>query len=409
MNFSYYLFERTTLRGQGLFGKLIVKIAIGGIAIGLATMLVSVAVVGGFQKTIPEEITGFWGSIQVTKLNPNSITDSQPIVQNAELSAQIAKIENVAHVQSFALKAAIAKTSQQFEGIVLKGIDSSFSTVFLKSKMVAGTVFRINAADSLPSNQILVSQLLANRLELHVGSRLPVYFIEQPPRMRAFTVAGIYNLGIEAELGKPIVIADLRQIQRLNGWAKNQIGGYEIYTKNLKNLNATTETVRDALPITENAQNIQELYPQLFSWLSLFDTNQKVIIGIMVLVAGINMVSALLILILEKTTTIGLLKALGLTNFGIKKMFFYTGTYLIAIGLLLGNGLGLLIIYAQKQTGFLKLPAQSYYVSEVPVYITSAQVFWLNVGSLMACATMLWVPLLVINKLSIVKTIQFKG
>jgi lipoprotein-releasing system permease protein len=407
LNTPYFIFKRTTLHAQGLFGKMIVKIAVAGIAIGLAVMLVAVAVVGGFQKTIPDEITGFWGHIQISKLNANNTTESQPMAPQPQVLLALQRQPNIAHTQAYALKAAIAKTTTDFEGVVLKGIQSGFDPQFLQRKMLAGKPISITPNDSAPSSQCVVSNTLARRLRLHIGDRLPVYFIEQPPRVRAFTIVGIYSLDIETELGKPIVLCDLRHIQKLNDWTQNEIGGYEIFIKNLSTIDATTRTVRQVLPIELNAQNIKELYPQLFSWLNLFDTNQSVIIFIMILVAGINMISALLILILEKTRTIGLLKTLGMNNKNIKQLFFYTGAYLILIGMALGNFMGLMLIMAQRHTGFLKLPAQSYYVSQVPVHITTTQILWLNIGTLLACAAMLAVPLLVIGKMRPVQAINF--
>lgn len=405
MNSSFYIFKRIALESNRSFSKLIVRIAITGICVGIAVMMIAIAVVNGFQTSVPKKLIGFWGHIQISKLDLDDSFESKPIVFNPELVENLQEKPFTKHIQTYALKAGVAKTDSAFEGVVLKGIDKKFDWTILEENLTAGKKFEI--VDSVKSNETVIPKFLADRLNLKVGDKMNLYFIQQPPRQRRFTISGIYNLGIESEFGKPFILTDLRHIQKLNNWKNRQIGGYELFINDFEQLDQVGEEVREMIDIESNSMTIKELYPPLFSWLNLFDINETIIIIIMILVAGINMISALLILILERTRMIGLLKTFGMNNRNIQKIFLYNGTYLISIGLILGNILGLGILFLQKNYEIIRLPEDLYYVTAVPIEISIWQILLLNLGVLLACFFMLILPSFIISKITPIKAIRF--
>ena len=374
-------------------------------AVGLAVVLVSSAIINGFQEEIPQKMTNFWGDIQVSNLDLSDSFESQPIDFDADLVLKIKQFSFVQHIQTYATKAAVAKTQNAFEGVLIKGIGKDFDWKTMDNFLIEGTTFALN--DTQKTNNVWISKGLCDKLDLKINQTLEVYFIQKTARARLFRVVGIYDTGVEAETGKPIVLADIGHIRQLNGWSDGQIGGYEVFTKDVDSLQTNGETLRQALPPDLNSLTIKELYPNLFAWLGVFDMNKTVILTIIILVAGVNMVSALLILILERMRLIGLLKSLGMTDWHLQTIFLMSGLYLVGLGLVVGNVLGLGLLFIQQKFGFIELDQNLYYVSKVPVLIDFRQIVNLNAGIFVACLLIMLLPSYLIKTISPIKALKF--
>ena len=382
----------------------IVRIAVGGIALGFCMMIITLAVVSGFKQEIREKVTGFGAHIQVSNFDQNSSYETMPVPIAPAFLDSLRKLPEIQHVQSFATKAGIIKTRDNIEGVVLKGIDTGFDWSFFGDKIRVGS--RLTLKDSATSNDILVSQVTASRLHLRVGDPVVMYFISQPVRARKFTVRGIYETGLE-EFDKLYVLCDLKHIQKLNDWGPGKAGGFEVTIKDFSKLDAVTQQVYRAAGYDINAQNIRDLYPQIFDWLTLQDVNAQIIIALMIAVAGINLISALLILILERVNMIGTLKALGAPNASVRKTFLYVASFLVGRGLLAGNALGLLLCWIQYKYHWIGLDEASYYIAWVPVRLDVLQVLALNAGTVAICVTMMLLPTMLISRITPVKALRF--
>ena len=406
MNLPFFIAQRITFNSKRTFSKLIVRIAILGIMLGLAVMILAVAIVKGFKSEIREKVRGFAGDIQVVKYDLNTSYENSPFSINPATLKTIKGYPEISHTQAFATKPGIINTNDEVEGVVLKGVDKDYNWDYFKNILVSGKV--IDFSDSLKSQkQILISQYTAQRLNLKVGDDFLMYFVQQPLRKRKFEIAGIYNLGVE-EVDKTYVIGDIALIRRLNNWTPNEVGGYELRLKNFNQLDTTANKVYENLDIDLKSFTVKEAYPTIFEWLSLLDVNTQVILVLMLAVAVINMISALLIMILERTNMIGILKALGSDNWSIRKIFLYNAAYLIGVGLLLGNLLGIGIGFFQHSTQFFKLDQASYFISFVPVQLDWMDILLLNAGTLGICILVMIIPSLLVTKISPVKAITFK-
>jgi len=405
VSFIWFLFRRLALDPGQHLSRLVVRLAMGGVAVGITVMLAAIAIVNGFQQTIPDKFTGFWGHIQIQKLDLSNSFEQQPFFIRPGMVDSLEKTPGVAHILPYASKGGIIKTDSSFEGMVLKGVQWRWDTTQLKPLLVAGRMPVFNEAEN--SNEVLLPVNIAKKLELEVGNRIQMYFIQDPPRVRVMQVVGIYQLGIEAEFSKPFVIGDLRHVQRLNGWSEDEVGAIEVHLKPGVNETALTAQLSGLVDHDLEAYSIQELYPNLFSWLGLFDLNKQVLITIMLLVAGVNMISALLILILERTSTIGLLKTMGMRNRSIRSLFLLTGAYIAMWGMFWGNLVGLGFYVLQYYFELIPLDEASYYVSFVPVVLSWQEVLILNVGTLLACILMLLIPSFMVTRISPLKAIRF--
>lgn len=406
MNYELFIAKRIIFgdNSENKISKPIVRIAIMGVALGLAVMLLAIAIVTGFQKEIRDKVIGFGGHILITNYDSNSSYEVKPIDKKQNFYPSIDTFPGVKHIQIFATKAGIIKTNDAIEGIVLKGIGSDFDWNFFKNKIIEGNSFLVN--DSMKSNAVLISKYTAQRLKLKVGNDLLVYFIQQPPRMRKFKVSGIYETGLE-DFDKIYVLCDIAHIQKLNDWTENQVGGFEVLLNDFNKIDEMGKKVYAAIGYNLNAKTIKEVQPQIFDWLGLQNINVIIIIVLMVLVAGINMISALLIIILERTQMIGIIKALGAKSWSIRKIFLYTASYLIGIGLLLGNLIGIILCLLQKYFGIVTLDQSSYYVSVVPIHFSIPVILLLNAGTLLVCVAMLIIPSYIITKITPIKAIRF--
>lgn len=406
MNFEYYISRRIRSKEGSSFSRPIVRVSIAGIALGLAVMLVSVAILQGFQTQIREKVSGFGGHIQITGFDSNNSYEPTPIDKRDAKIDQIRQLPGIVNVQEFGLKAGIIKTDDQIEGVVLKGLPDTYNWQFLRERIVGGTLTANK--DTIAGNDVLISEKLANSLGFKPGDELRMYFIiDNVARGRKFRISGIYNTGL-AEFDEMYVFGDIRHIRKLNGWDENLVSGIEINISDFAELNQMADKVYDIIGYKLNTLTIKQIYPQIFDWIEIQDLNVVIILILMALVSGITMISTLLILILEHTRDIGLLKALGSTNGSIRKIFIYTSVNITFYGLLWGNAVALILIFLQKTYNFIPLPADSYFVSSVPVSITLSVILLINLATIVVCTFMMLIPSLVVRYITPVKAIRFE-
>jgi lipoprotein-releasing system permease protein len=405
LNTDLFIARRILSKDKGNFSHPIVRIAILSIALGILVMFVAIAILRGFQQQVKDKVIGFGAHIQITHFDENTSYEPQPISINQKFYPGLEKVQGIRHIQVYATKAGIIKTTDQIQGVVMKGIGSDYDWSFFQNKIVEGKAFHVS--DTGKTNDVLISRKLASLLNLKVNEDLRVYFISGNNTLgRKFRISGIYETGLE-EFDKIYILCDIHHIQKLNNWQPDQVGGFEVLIDNFRDIDKMGKYVYQNIGFTLDAKTIRQLYPQIFDWLDLQDMNVLIILVLMILVAGITMISTLLILILERTPLIGVLKALGMRNLGIRKIFLYNAVYIIGIGMLWGNAVGFLLCLLQQNFGIIKLPQESYYVPVVPIDLNPVNIFLLNVCSLAVCLAMLIIPSFVITKVSPVKAIRF--
>lgn len=404
LNLPFFIARRISLKSKRTFSRLSVRIAILGIMLGLSVMILSIAIVKGFQIEIKEKVRGFSGDIVILKYDLNSSFENSPFIIDQHILKKILSFPQIEYAQAYATKPGIINTNDEIEGVVMKGVDKNYDWSYFKKILVSGKV--IDFSDSVKARgEIMISQYTAERLRLKTGDSFLIYF--GPSRPRKFRVSGIYNLGIE-DVDKTYVIGDISLIRRLNNWDPAQVGGYEIRVKDFNLLDSVADKVYDNLDIKLKSYSVKEYYPEIFQWLSLLDVNTEVLLILMLAVAVINMISALLIIILERTNMIGVLKALGSTDWNIRKIFLYNAAYLIGLGLLLGNILGIGLALFQQQTHFFSLDQASYYITFIPIQLNFADVLLVNAGTLILCLSILIIPSMLVTRISPVRAIAFK-
>ena len=405
MNFPYFLAKRITLEGNRTFSKLIVRVTIGALALAIIAIILAVAILNGFKGEITEKQRGFFGDIIILKNERNESYVNSPISLSEKEINRIKENPNVVDVYPYATKAGIMNVKGEVEGVLLKGIDKDYDQNFLSKTILEGDTLNFSSEDA--DNQLLISSLMANRLNLKVGESFIMYFIQDVVKKRKFTVKGIFTTNSE-ELDKIYVIGSLELIRRLNNLEEQQAGGYEVRVKDFNQLFKTTDELNNNLGIELYATNVVMQMQDIFNWLNMLDMNDNIIFVLMVIVAVINMISALLISILERSPMIGMLKALGMRNGNIRKVFLFNSLYLIGYGLLLGNIIAIVLYFFQTQTHFFKLDPSIYYVSFVPMEISWAVVLWLNLSLIVIALITLFIPSMLISRISPIKTIQFK-
>lgn len=415
MNTEFFIAKRllTEKKEKKGISQPIVTIAVIGISLGLAVMILAVAIASGFKTEISNKLIGFGSHIQIVNYDTNISYETVPINKEQPFFEDVKNLKGVKQIQQFGIKAGIIKTkSEDIHGVVLKGVATDFDWSFFERSMVAGETFRVN--DTSRTNQIIISEHIANLLKLKPGDKIAAYFIQEPPRMRVFSISGIYNTSL-AEFDEKFVFVDLGHIQRLNNWEENQISGYEVIIDEFSRMEKITRDIRDIVGFHFDptgaklkVQSIKEKYPQMFDWLNLTDMNVWIILILMTAVAGFNMVSGLLILILERTNMIGILKAMGTKNWSIRKIFLYQSAFLISKGLLWGNIIGIAICFIQMKFQLFSLDPSSYYLEAVPINLKLWHILALNLGTLAITVLMLIVPSFIISKLSPEKTIRFE-
>ena len=406
MNVEYFIAKRlfTAKEENKSYTNPILRIAILAIALSVAVMLLSVMVVTGFKNDISDKIIGFGSHITISSFSDNQSYETEPIQISDSLYTSILENPEVKHISTFATKAGIIKTNDEILGVVLKGVSSDYDWTFFNNNLVAGKCF--NVSDSVKTKQVLISENSAKSLQLGVGDDLIMYFVQNPPRVRKFEISGIYNTSL-TDFDKLFVIGDIKHIQSLNSWKNNQVGGVEIVVNNFNNLELVTERLYEKIPYDLNAQSIKEKTPQIFDWLDLQDINVRVILILMLIVGGINMITALLILILERTKMIGILKAIGVNNWSVRMVFLYSAVYLILKGLFWGNCIALVFAFLQKQFSIISLDPNIYYMSAVPINFDFISILLLNVGTIIVCYLILIIPSIIITKITPVKAIRF--
>lgn len=373
-------------------------------------MMISMATGVGLQQKIRQKIAAFHGQIAIATYDNNTSEVSvNPIQKDLIIESFPVQIEGVDHIQGVAKKAGIIKTKQSFEGIILKGVDNQYRWNTFEEYLIAGKIPAIQ--DSIASKEVLVSEFIANRLLLSVGDRFKTYFMKNDttavPSQRTFVVSGIYSSGF-SEFDATYILGDIQHIRTMNQWEADTYGNYEVFITDFDSLENLTQTLYQQTPSTLDVQNISEKFYDIFSWLALFDMNILIIIVIMILVGGVNMITALLVLILERTQMIGVLTVLGSSQWSIRKVFLYNAAYLISIGLFWGNLIGLSLLYLQQATGIIGLDPNTYYVAEVPVDINFMSILMLNIGTLFFCMLMLLIPSYIITKIAPVKVLRFQ-
>ncbi|MCF8224368.1 MAG: ABC transporter permease [Bacteroidales bacterium] len=413
MNTELFIAKRIiTQKGKNKrFSGSIVGIAVFGIALGLAVMIVAVAIVTGFKKEISGKVTGFASHIQLVNLDSNTSYETTPVNKSIAYLDEIKNIPGVRHVQQFAIKAGIIKTKENIQGAVLKGAGPDFEWEFIDRSIIEGEPLRIN--DSLRTNNVLISKATASMLQLELGDSFNMYFIQDPPRARRFTISGVYQTSL-TQFDKLYIYADIKHIQRLNNWQSDQVSGFEIMLNDIRDAEDTAYRIRElaAYNLTGEGSNlkvipIQEKYNQIFDWLNLQDMNVIIIIILMLVVAGFNMVSGLLILILERTNMIGILKGLGTRNASVRKIFLYQSGYLAFKGLLWGNIIGIALCLLQSTFHLISLDPESYYLDTVPVNLNFVHLLLLNGGTLLSTFIFLIIPSMIIARVSPEKAIRF--
>jgi lipoprotein-releasing system permease protein len=386
----------------------IIKIAITAIALGIIIMLIAVATASGLQTKIRDKMSGFKGHVQIVNYdNNNSDVSTIPIDIEQDFYPKFKNIEGIKNVQIVASKGGIIRTDTDFEGIVFKGVSNDYDWSFFEEYLISGNVPDFNQRRT---KEVLLSQTIMNRLQLNLYDTITTTFLKTIsstlPSNRKYRICGIYNSGF-AQFDKNMMIGDIREVQRLNKWTENQVGGFEVILDDFDHINEKGKEIYSEISLTLNAKTILDSYPAVFDWIKLFDNNVWFIIGIMILIAGINMITALLVLILERVQMIGILKALGSYNSSIRKIFLYNAAYLILKGLFWGNSIGLFLIGVQYYFQIITLNPETYYVATMPVYISVSAILALNIGTLVLCFLMLIVPSYIITKINPSKSIKF--
>lgn len=410
MNLEHFIAKRliTAKDHKSSISAPIIKIAIAAIAIGIVMMIVSIATGIGLQQKIRQKVSAFNGHIIISNFNGNESDGSiGPVSTNQKFYPKFNAVEGINHIQAVATKLGIIRTETDFEGITFKGVGKDYKWEYLEEYLIDG---RLPKLKSNLNEEVLISQYLANRLKLKLNDSFNTFFLNEGdsklPKSRRFKIVGIYNSGFQ-EFDAAFIIGDIRHIQRLNKWNSNQVGSFEIFVDDFTKIDEKGKQVYKEIPSTLNAQTIVEKYYYIFDWLKLFDFNIIVILIIMIIVSTINMVVALLVLILERTQMIGILKSLGSDNWSIRKIFLYNSLYLILRGLFWGNAIGIGLLLIQKKFEIIKLNPESYYVNVAPVEINILYILALNIGTVLVCLLVLLIPSYLITKISPAKTIRF--
>lgn len=406
LNISLYIAKKLHTSSSKTFTPVIIKLAIASIALSITVMLVSVCIMSGYKGEIHDKITGFASNIQILSADNIDTYESAPVACTPSFIDSIKKVPGVVHVQKFIYKPGIIKTKTEIEGIVLKGVTTDFNETFFKKNMIEGQMFS-QLADSEMSKELIISTTTARRLSLKVGTKVAIYFATNRLTARPFKVVGIYETGLE-EFDKTFALCDIRQLQKVNLWQPNDATGLEIYHQKEIETNLLKETiVSQILPLEYTAQSMYQLYPQIFEWLSLVDVNVYILLVLMAAVAFISMTTALVVLIIERTQMIGLLKALGTTHSTIAGVFLFLSGRLMIWGIVIGNIVALSLCWLQQSFHFFKLNQESYYMKWVPIRFPWEQIFFINMASFVICFASLMLPVIVISRTSPLKAIKF--
>lgn len=404
MNLSYFISKRISGKEANSFSGTIHKIAIASLGIGLAIMIISFLILKGFQLKIQEKIISFGGHLQITKFTLSRSYEEDPISKNLALFNDYSQYKYIDHIQEFANKAGLLKANEEVEGVVLKGISNTFDLTKFEQNIVAGKFPDLNGKSS--ANEIMLSQIIADRLNLNVGDDALLYFIQNPVRVRKLNISGIYETGME-DFDEKIILGDIRLVQRINNWPDSLVGGFEIFLNDFDKVDYYQSKLEDLIGYELYIEKISDKFAEIFDWLQLLNRNVVIFLSLTLFVACFNMVSILLILIMERTQMIGVFKALGATNKIIRKIFVYNGIRLIAKGLLLGNIIGITFGFLQSKLQFLPLDPKNYYMEFVPIAWNWGIIILLNILIFTMVSLVLLIPTMIISRISPMKAIRF--
>jgi lipoprotein-releasing system permease protein len=406
-SFSFFVASRILKPQQKSFSGPIIRISIVSLILGLSVMIISLAVLIGFKKEIRDKLSGFTGHIQITKYDANPSLELPPLeLKNIDI-AQLEQINGITKIEAFISKAAIIRTEDEMQGMMVKGVGHDFDSSFFSRHLLAGKIPAFY--EEVKTDEVLISKNIADLLEIQLGDRLRVYFLNNESgqlRGRRFEVSGIYRTSVE-EFDERFMLADIRHLQKLNNWESHQVSGLEIYVEDFKQMEQIEEAVYENIPYDLNTENIKERYPQIFDWLDLQDINVIVILVLIILVSTVSMISTLLVLIIERTRMIGVLKALGAQNKQIRNVFLIQATYIIIIGMMLGNALGMGLAFLQKKSGLVHLDPDTYYMSVVPIHLDWFSILSLNLGTLLLILLFMLLPSWITSRIEPSKSIRF--
>ena len=384
----------------------VMKIAMLSIALGIAIMLISISVVVGFKNQIKDKVIGFVSPIQIQVLNQNESMEETPFVYDSLVKSRL-QLPFVKSIHQTANKAGIIKTDSEIQGVVLKGVDKDYNWDYISSNIVTGSLPEYN--DTERSNDVIISKIISDKMHLGVGDDIRIWFVgeDMKARGRKFSVKGIYETGL-VECDERFVYCDLNQIRRLNGWENDEVGHLEIMLTEGVDIEEANNIIYYSIPTNLLSLTASDLYPQIFDWLELQDMNVVIIIALMLMVSGVTIISMLLIIVLERTSTIGVLKAMGADNAFVRKIFLQRSRKILLVGMLIGNAFGLGLCVIQKYTEFIKLSPESYYLSSVPIELNLWYILMLNVGTFLLWVLMMLIPTMVINNVKPSKSIRFE-
>lgn len=408
MNFSFIIARRIAFNKQQSFSRFIIRLSVAATAISVAAMIITTAFATGFQNTISKKIFSFWGHIRVQhyELGKATIAEETPIIKNDTVENILVHTKEVMRINAFATKSTVIENKKEIEGTLIKGIDSRYDSMQMQPYLLSGRW--INFTDSSYSKEIILSEVIARQVKAHCNDTVKTVFIntaDGSTTYRKVRVVGIYKTGVE-ENDKLFIIADIRLIQRINNWNENQIGGYEVFVNDYRKTDSIASKIQ--LPIIWNARSIKEVYPAIFDWLSVQDTNRNIVFIIMGIVAVVNLITCLLILVLERVRMIGILKSLGSNNISVQVIFLYYAAIISLKGVAIGCLAGLGLCFLQQQTHWLKLNEENYYVAYAPVEIISWHVLLICIVTFILCFAALLLPTILVKKVEPVKAIAFE-
>jgi len=407
-----FIANRIAFNRQRSFSRFIIRLSVVATTISVAVMIVTLAFTNGFQETVSQKIFSFWGHVRVQYKQPlkSTIAEEEQIEKNDTVVQLIRQNPNVISIHPFATKYAILKTKDEMDGVLMKGLDSSYDFAHIKRFLKQGRWLKFN--DTTYSREIIVSSYTANELNLNLNDKVVIYFIRPDGSLRPdkLSIVGIYKTGIE-DYDKTFAIGDLKLLQRLNGWQTNEIGGYEIFLKDYHQMEKVSDDIYyniEKFPSTWDTKTVRDLYPNIFDWLAMQDVTRNVLIGFMVAVAVINLITCLIILVLERIRMVGVLKALGARNWTVQKIFLQHSTLITIAGIILGAVFGLGLCWLQQSTGFIKLNEEAYYMTEAAVKIVWWQIALICGCTLVICFLVLMIPSFIVRRVRPVKAIQFR-
>jgi len=408
MDFEYFIAKKISSGKTDKLSKPVIRISYISIALGLALMIISVAIVVGFKKSISDKIIGFAAHMQIVPFDNNTSLEEQPLTIDGAFINRLAAHPEISHIQFTAKKAGVLKTDEQIQGVVVKGVGADYDQNFLKENIIEGSF--PNVSSKKKTNEVLISATLSTKLKVKVGDELRVWFIsgeQSQPRGRKFEVSGIFKTSLEEFDGR-FIIADIRHLKKLNNWTEEQVGSVEVFIRNPDKLDEVADNLYQEIPYDLNIITVTDEYPQIFNWLDLLDMNVAVVLVLMILVAGITMVSTLLIIILERTNMVGVLKSLGANNASIRKVFLLKAAVIISKGMFWGNIAGLGFYFIQKYFQLIKLSPENYYMDFVPVELSLVNFLLLNLGTFIICLLMLIVPSYYISRIVPAKALRYE-